>query len=362
MENIIQISLYLFFQCLSFLLLAADHFEPLYVLSILLSIICLLPTLLFRKNRGGIISLLLFYGLSFFWPPLFYFAPGTWFMLSFQLSGQKFLPGVMLLSCFVTGVPIVYRIILILLSIAGLVIHLFWRKQAEKEAQFLALKDDSWEKEQLLRQKNEELLATQEKVIKLEIAEERNRIARDIHDNVGHLLSSAIIQLGAIHVLNQDEKLQVPLQQLELTVHQGMDNIRQSVHDLHRESLLFNEGLHLLLEEFQFCPVTVEGDLTAALTSIQSQTLLMIIKEALSNVMKHSNATSVTIEQKILPAFYRCRISDNGTMIGKNNQQGIGLLSMQQRLNEIKGQLHTYQSAQGFVVTIILPKNEEEIL
>lgn len=68
---------------------------------------------------------------------------------------------------------------------------------------------------------------SQETQLALQIVEERNRIARDIHDNVGHLLSSAILQIGALEMINQEPKLKEPLENLSATVHTGMDRIRQ---------------------------------------------------------------------------------------------------------------------------------------
>ncbi len=60
---------------------------------------------------------------------------------------------------------------------------------------------------------------SQETQLALQIVEERNRIARDIHDNVGHLLSSAILQIGALEMINQEPKLKEPLENLSATVH-----------------------------------------------------------------------------------------------------------------------------------------------
>lgn len=177
------------------------------------------------------------------------------------------------------------------------------------------------------------MIQSQETFIDLEISEERNRIARDIHDNVGHLLSSAIIQLGAIEAINQADSLKEPLTQLKVTIHTGMDNIRESVHDLHETSLSFRKGLDFLIADFQFCEVTIRGNIPENLTQEQDRTLLMVMKEALANVMKHSNATNVTLSFNELPAFYRLQILDNGTL-AKKSGSGIGLKSMQQRLEK----------------------------
>ena len=67
--------------------------------------------------------------------------------------------------------------------------------------------------------------------------QERNRIAREIHDNVGHMLTRAILLLGAVKTINQDQKITDSLTLLEDTLTQTMDNIRSSVHNLHDNSI-----------------------------------------------------------------------------------------------------------------------------
>ena len=135
---------------------------------------------------------------------------------------------------------------------------------------FNSTQDANWENESRLREQNDYLKSSQETEVALQIAEERNRIARDIHDNVGHLLSSAILQLGAIQAINQNKQLHLPLDQLNRTMNLGMDRIRESVHDLHHHSLPFPQALDLLLSDFQFC--TVEGNRNTAKYSLSNTT------------------------------------------------------------------------------------------
>ena len=62
---------------------------------------------------------------------------------------------------------------------------------------------------------------------------ERNRIAREIHDNVGHMLSRAILQMGALSTVYEEEPLHGQLLKVNDTLNLAMNNIRESVHDLH---------------------------------------------------------------------------------------------------------------------------------
>ncbi|EOI42708.1 hypothetical protein UIW_02504 [Enterococcus faecium EnGen0315] len=172
---------------------------------------------------------------------------------------------------------------------------------------------------------------SQETQLALQIVEERNRIARDIHDNVGHLLSSAILQIGALEMINQEPKLKEPLENLSATVHTGMDRIRQSVHDLHETSISFQHSLEFLIADFP-SSVTIEGNLFEGLNETQQNCFLMVIKEALTNSIKHSHAKTVVLHFRTLPAFYRLQITNDGTSPQKNSAPGIGLKTMRQRV------------------------------
>lgn len=74
--------------------------------------------------------------------------------------------------------------------------------------------------------------------MRLATLNERNRIAREIHDNVGHLLSRSLLQVGALQVVNRDETVRQGLDTMRDTLSGAMDSIRRSVHDLHDESVI----------------------------------------------------------------------------------------------------------------------------
>ena len=352
---------FFFLEVIGILLLMQRGFEPYMVVFLLASILPAGPALLLEKPWNQLLGSLPLLLSSFVWPPLMVFLPAS-VRLAFREELQLYW-GVILL-----GVPLLQETYslperLLVVCLIGFALLLAWREKKQREVteDLLQLKDDSWEKQELLKQKNQELIHSQETFIDLEISEERNRIARDIHDNVGHLLSSAIIQLGAIEAINQSDSLKKPLHQLKTTVHTGMDNLRESVHDLHETSLSFEKGLDLLLADFQFCDVAFDGTIPDSLTPEQERTLLMVLKEALANVMKHSNATKVTLSLTELPAFYQLQIADNGT-IRKKKGSGIGLKSMRQRVEHINGQLHLSQNPTHFLIHVVLPKKDSDTI
>ena len=115
------------------------------------------------------------------------------------------------------------------------------RRLNELEQEYKRARDDSRELTLMLEKKNQDLLKKQDTEVYLATLKERNRIAREIHDNVGHMLSRSILMVGALKTVNQAENLKVPMEQLDQTLNEAMTNVRQSVHDLHDESVNLKE-------------------------------------------------------------------------------------------------------------------------
>ena len=109
-----------------------------------------------------------------------------------------------------------------------------------------------------LQQQNRDLIEKQDNELNLAMLNERSRIAREIHDNVGHLLSSAILQVGALLTINRDEKIKQHLEVLQTTLSEAMDSTRKSVHALYEESLDLKLQIEKLVRNFTFCPLYYE--------------------------------------------------------------------------------------------------------
>lgn len=216
-------------------------------------------------------------------------------------------------------------------------------------------KNQSEEMENLLKQKNKALLEQQDSEIHIATLNERNRIAREIHDNVGHLLSRCLLQIGALMTLNHDPLLTPSLEQIKGTLSDAMTTIRSSVHDLHDEALDLNTELHKLTASFDFCRVYLNYDITSNLSQEIKYSFIAIVKEALSNVIKHSTATQVEITLREHPAFFQLIIADNGTLQQLNQNSGIGLNNMKSRIAELHGQF-SIDPANGFKIFITVPK------
>lgn len=223
------------------------------------------------------------------------------------------------------------------------------------EQDFKRLRDTSTEYNLLLRQKNQELIKQQDYEIRVATLKERNRIAREIHDNVGHMLSRSILQSGALIAINKDPNLQEPLGSLKDTLSLVMDSIRESVHDLHDDSVDLKSSLQTMMKNFTGYDVHMEYDMGTILPRDIKYCFIAIAKEALSNISKHSNATRIKIIAREHPSFYQLIIEDDGTNITLSNT-GIGLTNMQERVEQLHGRF-SVTTEQGFRIFISVPKN-----
>ncbi|MCJ7820063.1 MAG: histidine kinase [Bacteroidales bacterium] len=197
----------------------------------------------------------------------------------------------------------------------------------------------------------------QENSVRLATLNERNRIARDIHDNVGHLLSSALLQTAALLSGPRAEDIKVPLAKLKETLGEGLDHIRTSVHQLHESPVDLETEIGRLLQSVTNCSCAQTIELFGIPDGVIRQCLLAVTREALSNVIRHSNATQLNLTLKEHPAFYQLVIADNGKVNPAQIGDGMGLLSIKERVSLLGGRIHINNS-NGFTLFITLPKEK----
>ena len=249
--------------------------------------------------------------------------------------------------------------VLCILGILGFVLSFFlWLYAGKYQAlyqDFHQIRDDSEEHTLLLSEKNKALLEKQDYEIYAATLRERNRIAREIHDNVGHVLSRSILMTAACKTINKDEALAPLLENLEASLNDAMNSIRSSVHDLHDDAVDLEDAIKGLVKDFTFCPTALTYDIT---------------KEGLSNVMRHSNADSVNILLREHPALYQLCIEDNGTSGNEipdihtesdsdkmnNISDGMGLSNIRDRVKSLGGTVQITQE-KGFRIFVTIPKS-----
>jgi signal transduction histidine kinase len=220
---------------------------------------------------------------------------------------------------------------------------------------YFTLRDKATEISTLLENKNAELIANQNHEINVATLRERNRIAREIHDNLGHLLSRCLLQIGAMMAVNKDSDVNEGLSSIKGTISRGMDSIRESVHNLHDESIDLHERIRSLVGEFTFCPVKLNYDIAGNPDMKLKYTFISIVKEALTNIMKHSNATMATVTLTEHPGFYQLVIHDNGTAAEYDPDKGIGIRNICDRALAFGGNVNI-STDNGFKIFASFPK------
>lgn len=264
--------------------------------------------------------------------------------------------------------------VLCLLGIFGFILSFFlWLYAGKYQTlyqDFHQIRDDSEEHALLLSEKNKALLEKQDYEIYAATLRERNRIAREIHDNVGHVLSRSILMTAACKTINKNDALDPLLGNLEESLNGAMNSIRSSVHDLHDDAVDLEDAIKGLVKDFTFCPVKLTYDMSRQIPREVKYSLISITKEGLSNVMRHSNADSVNILLREHPALYQLCIEDNGTPGNgipdiqteadinkeKNTSGGMGLSNIRDRAKALGGTVQITQE-NGFRIFVTIPKS-----
>jgi signal transduction histidine kinase len=213
----------------------------------------------------------------------------------------------------------------------------------------------SLQHERALNQRIEELAAT----------EERNRIARDIHDSLGHALVALNIQMETALTLWKDnpEKAYEFLIEAKQLGSEALQATRQSVADIRFDPLkgrTLEEAILALTQEFQRtanvqpqCTIQLSQTLSSNISTI----LYRIVQEGLTNICKHAGASAVTLQIHSTETDLRLTLQDNGKGFQPNqNRSGFGLQGMQERVSMLGGQLEIVsQPGQGCQVKALLP-------
>lgn len=194
-------------------------------------------------------------------------------------------------------------------------------------------------------------------VIKLE---ERNKIAQELHDKIGHTISASIMQLEASKVLADHDKekaLQIVGNVIKI-LREGVDSIRITLRNFKppQEVLGINKII-LICKEFESNTwITVKLSHVGNIDLISPKQFKIIqenLKEAFTNITKYSSATFVKINLQVYNKFLRFEIIDNGKGC-KNVEKGLGLRGIEERVESIGGTLNIICN-NGFSIVVVLP-------
>ncbi|NER95657.1 MAG: sensor histidine kinase [Symploca sp. SIO1B1] len=190
---------------------------------------------------------------------------------------------------------------------------------------------------------------------------ERNRIARDIHDSLGHTLTSLDVQLELAQQLykRDSKKLQPALDTAKLLASQSVQEVRRAVSTMREEAFDLNAALLQLIESLSSnSSITVKSKIDLPQLPLQTnRQLYCVIKEALENIRKHSQAQVVYLRGYGCVDALILTVEDDG--IGFNlakPTQGFGLRGMQERVQLIGGSIQWDSTpGQGTRIQIRVP-------
>lgn len=234
--------------------------------------------------------------------------------------------------------------------------------------------------EQQAREKAEEL-AKQLKVANHQLAEyasqveelaatqERNRLAREIHDNLGHYLTIVNVQIEAAKVtFDSDPRRALDLlnKAQELT-QKGLASVRESVSALRVspvENRQLAEAISALIEETRAIGISTKFDIFGEPRTVHEKVALALyraVQEGLTNVRKHAHASRVDVELDFSqPDKIRLSIRDDGTG-AVDTSSGFGLVGIRERVHLLGGDCRIEtQVGMGFCLEVSVPVVEEE--
>lgn len=198
------------------------------------------------------------------------------------------------------------------------------------------------------------------------VYEERNRIAKDIHDNAGHSMTTVIMQTEAAKLLIDENPAEAKNRIISANIQarNALEQMRQSVH-----LLAGREQTRSLKEEVEeIIAQTIDGtDIKARYDMGEVQTdadryrfICNAVKELLANGIRHGGATAFYIELKQVFEEIQLIISDNGSGVGGEINEGFGLKGIREKAEALGGKcVYTSEHGEGFEAEVTIPNKEK---
>jgi signal transduction histidine kinase len=216
-----------------------------------------------------------------------------------------------------------------------------------------------------LARANEQLRAHAAEVEELSAARERNRIAREIHDSVGHFLTATNVQLEAARAVidGSPDRARVALGRAADLTRDALAEVRGSVALLRQTSPhagSLHESLEALVERTRQGGLAAElsvGGEARTLSPPVELALYRAAQEALTNVQRHARATRVDVALRFSPEVVELSVEDDGVGAGEARPaSGFGILGMTERIGAIGGRLEVGSGeGPGFRVRVEVP-------
>jgi len=216
---------------------------------------------------------------------------------------------------------------------------------------------------------NRQLAAYASQAEELAATQERNRLAREIHDNIGHYLTIVNVQIEAAKVTLESDPSRAlgALNKAQDLARKGLNSVRESVAALRVspvENRLLDEAISTLVDEAQTRGNPVGFEVRGEPRPVESKVALALYRatqEGLTNVHKHSRASRVDVELDFSqPDKVRLAVQDDGAG-AVDTSGGFGLIGIRERVQLLGGEFKIEtQPGKGFSFEVIVPVTEED--
>lgn len=194
---------------------------------------------------------------------------------------------------------------------------------------------------------------------------ERNRIAREIHDTIGHSLMAISVGVDASLTIIEKNPIAAKKQLLAVSVaaQEGIADIRRSVSTLRPDTpgahRLNQQLSHLVDKTVSTTGIEIKFNCAEKITAEEDEenAIFRVVQESITNSIKHGKATEINISITLEDSNIIILIKDNG--IGCTHiVSGFGMMHMSERISMLQGTLN-YFSDKGFIVKAIIPIRKE---
>ena len=237
-------------------------------------------------------------------------------------------------------------------------------QEAEARRSLHVVRDDLREKVLTLQDMNAQLLQAQDYELRAAALAERTRIAREIHDGVGHLLTRLLLQVKALQVVHRDEPgVVADLATLDGGLGEALDSMRRSVHALSDDGEELATSLNLLGSRCGIESVRVDCSTEAEPPAAVARCVVAVVREALTNAARHGGARSARVAVADYPAFWQVTVDNDGIVpaegelaVDGRGGSGLGLRSMTERVEALGGRVRITPRPR-FTVFATIPKD-----
>jgi ligand-binding sensor domain-containing protein/signal transduction histidine kinase len=269
--------------------------------------------------------------------------PGGRYVLRIKASNQDGIWNETGISVRVTLIPPIWQTLWFQLILAATAVLLgltaYW-------ARMRGIQSYNHQLERQVRERTQEIEKLFEKTKELAIIEERNRLARELHDSAKQKAFAALAQLGTANGLfkKNPRVARNHLVEAENLVYEVIEELTFLIQEMYPVTLK-ERGLAATLREYVFewegrtdiqADVRIDGE--RRLSLVIEQAIYRIVQEALSNVSRHSRANHVDVVLSYQQSDVRVVVADNGCGFDQEvNQTGVGLRSIRERIESLAG-------------------------